>query len=522
MMKRSFWILFLLLAVPCLPLHAQGTSARRHAEKISQALKLIETRYVDTVDMDRAVDRMLEQLIRELDPHSVYVPAAGVDALNEPMDGYFEGVGIEYALIADTLTVQAVVSGGPAEAVGLHAGDKIVAVDGETIAGVGVTVDGVRSRLRGPKGSKVTVSVLRRNALQDFTIRRDKIPMESVEAAYEPEPGTFYLKISRFSKGTIDEVIEAFSRHATRRPERIILDLRGNGGGFINVAVALADLFLEKGQLIVRTEGRDFTKEDRATGHGVFPREPLVVLVDENSASASEILAGALQDWDRAVIVGRRTFGKGLVQQQYVLDDGSAIRLTVARYHTPSGRVVQSPYEPGQRDAYFHGIRDRYDRGESFSLDSIQLPDSLKFKTLRLGRTVYGGGGILPDVFVPYDTTGVTRFTLKVIGSGLLTEYVNNYVDLHRDTLTVPDLAAFDAVYAGLEADAYAGLLAYCASKGVSPADDAEASASSALLRPRLKALLARSSLGTAGYWQIINREADQEFRRALEMVSAR
>ena len=511
----------MLLAVSCLPLSAQSASTRRYAEKITQALKLIETRYVDTVDMDRAVDRMLEQLVRELDPHSVYVPASGVEAANEPMEGFFEGVGIEFALIADTLTVQAVLSGGPAEAVGMYAGDKIIAVDGEGIAGVGLTVDGVRSRLRGPRGSRVTITVQRRDGVRDFTLRRAKIPLASVEAAYEPEPGTFYLKLSRFSKNTIEEVVDAFGRNASQRPERILLDLRGNGGGFMNVAVSLADLFLEKGQLIVRTEGRGILQEDRASGLGVFSRVPLAILVDENSASASEILAGALQDWDRAVIVGRRTFGKGLVQQQYELNDGSAIRLTVARYHTPSGRVVQAPYKPGQRDAYYQEFLNRYDRGESFSLDSIPLPDSLRFKTLRLGRTVYGGGGILPDIFVPYDTTGVTRFSLQVIGRGLLTDYVNDYIDLHRDTLDVPDMAAFDAVYAGLEPDAYAGLLAYCAEKGVSPADEAEASESAPLLKTRLKALLSRSPLGSSGYWQIVNRESP-EYQRALEAVNAR
>ena len=508
-----------MLAVSSLALYAQSASSVRNAEKIARALYLIETCYLDTVDVDKAIDRMLDRLMQDLDPHSTYMPKESVEALNEPLDGTFEGVGIEYAIISDTLTVQAVVAGGPAEAVGLRAGDKIVAVGGETIAGIGLTNDGVRSLLRGPKGSKVVVSVLRRDGTQNFTIRRDRIPIESVEAVYEPEPGIVYMKITRFARETVDEVIEALRKQVKHRPHGMILDLRGNGGGFMHVALALADLFLEKDQLIVRTEGRDFEREERATGLGVFRSGPVVVLVDESSASASEILAGALQDWDRAVIVGRRTFGKGLVQQQYMLPDGSGIRLTVARYHTPSGRVVQSPYEPGHRTDYYRALQERYGHGESFSRDSISLPDSLAYKTLRLGRTVYGGGGILPDVFVPYDTTGVNRFAVQVIGQGLLTEYVNDYIDRNRERLAVHDLDAFDAVYAEMEESAYAGLLAYCAENDVAPQDGQEAADCEFLLKTRLKALVSRSALGTTGYWRVINRAADPEFRRALEVV---
>ena len=517
-MKRLLGTLLLLTL--CVPLPAQSGSwtIRRNAEKIARALYFLENRYVDTIDVDKVVDKMLDGLMSQLDPHSTYIPRDRVEALNEPLDGSFEGVGIEYALVADTVTLQGVIAGGPAEAVGLRAGDKLLAVDGEPVAGIGITTDGVSKRLRGPKGTRVVVTILRGDARQDFLIRRDTIPIESVDAAYEVEPGIVYVKLSRFAQHSVDEFIEALRKHCAQRPAGIILDLRGNGGGFMHIAATLADIFLAKGQTIVRTEGNAINDELRATGRGFYQEGPLVILVDENSASASEILAGALQDWDRAVIVGRRTFGKGLVQQQYDLPDGSEMRLTVARYHTPSGRVVQSPYELGQRDAYFQQARERYERGESFSQDSISLPDSLKFQTLRLGRTVYGGGGILPDVFIPYDTTGYTRFFMQAVASGALSEYAYDYMDKHRSQLQADDYPGFLARYALLEQEAFQGLLDYCAGKGFSPAEGELAVCESAL-KTRLKAFLARSPLGLTGYWQVINQEEYPEVGKAVELI---
>ena len=516
-MKRLIPVL--LLACLCLPVHAQDSWAvRRNADKVARALYFLENRYVDTLDMDALVDKMLDGMMSQLDPHSTYIPRERVEALNEPLDGSFEGVGIEYALIADTITIQGVIAGGPAEAVGMQAGDKLLTIDGETVAGVGVTADGVRERLRGPKGTRVDVTVLRGGRELPFSLRRDKIPIESIDAAYEVEPGIVYIKLSRFAQNSASEFIDALRAHAKQRPRGIIIDLRGNGGGFMHVAATLADMFLEQGQAIVRTEGNYIEEVDRATGRGFYKEGALVILVDENSASASEILAGALQDWDRAVIVGRRTFGKGLVQQQYDLQDGSQMCLTVARYHTPCGRVVQSPYERGQRDAYFRQARERYEHGESFSRDSIALPDSLQFRTLRLGRTVYGGGGILPDVFIPYDTTGYNRFLLRVIGSGTLTEYAYDYVDKHRDALQADDLDGFLKRYAALEQDAFDGLLDFCAAREIRP-EAGELSVCEPVLRTRLKALLARAPLGMTGYWQIINREEYPDLDRAVEII---
>ena len=517
-MKRFYFSLFLTLFC-LLPVQGQNRDRMlRHADKIARALYFIDRNYVDTLDMDMAVDAMMEGLFNRLDPHSMYIPRERMNELNEPLDGSFEGVGIEYSMVFDTLTIQSVVTGGPAESVGLRPGDKIVAIDGVNMAGVGKTTKDIQGGLRGPKGSIVNVTVLRGGVFQEFRIRRDTIPIESIDAAYCPESGIVYVKLGRFALNSVEEFVEALRDNAKKRPRGIIVDLRGNGGGFVHVAVEIANIFLEKGQTIVRTEGPGIDEETYAFGGGFYREGALVVLVDESSASASEIMAGALQDWDRAVIVGRRTFGKGLVQRQYDLPDGSGIRLTVARYHTPSGRMVQSPYRPGERDEYYRQAQIRYDRGEWFSRDSIDLPDSLIFRTLKLGRTIYGGGGIMPDIFVPYDTVGHNGYMRKVIGEGLLTEYAYDYIDKHRQELQATDFNKFMSTYAKMEPSVLDGLVKYCSGRGIEPAEG-ELEACSGILKTRLKAMMARVPFGMTGYWRVINLEEDPEFRIAMDVV---
>lgn len=524
-MKHIATIIALLL-LAATTVSAQNDLNALHTLKIEQAIGYIDNYYLDTVDIKSMVDKSIAELFQSLDPHSSFIPAADVKSANEELDGSFEGVGIEYAIIADTLTVQNVISGGPSEAVGVASGDKIIMIDTLSIAGNGISAEDVKSRLRGPSGTKVDVVVLRQGETGcdtiDFTIERGKIPINCVEAAYVTEEGSLYVKLGRFSLTTMDELFAAFKLSSVK-PKSIIIDLRGNGGGYMTPAVIMSDLFLKKGQLILFTEGAHYPRMDKeAKGISLFKDEPLVVLVDESTASASEIFAGAMQDWDRGLIVGRRTFGKGLVQQSFFLQDYSEIRLTVARYHTPSGRVIQSPYESGKRSEYYRKYYERYLSGELFSRDSIQFPDSLKYTTLVQKRTVYGGGGIMPDYFIPEDTTGINNYYVKLIRKGVLTEYCNLYTDSHRHQL-LADSISFDAFcenYEKLHADTlFNGLLEYAAGKGIEPSEG-ELEAAEPLIRVRLKAMMARTPFNTTGYWRVINKEADPDFKKALELIA--
>ncbi|MBR5056741.1 MAG: PDZ domain-containing protein, partial [Bacteroidales bacterium] len=416
------------------------------------------------------------------------------------------------------------IAGGPSEAVGLNIGDKIVEIDGQNVASVGLTNDDVRSKLRGPKGSKVKVRILRHGVSEplDFEITRNKVPIESIDASYQTAEGVFYVKLGRFAANSYLEFLKSFISSCPEDPVGLILDLRGNGGGYLNVALSIANSFLEEKQTILYTEGLHAPVNTQfADGKGFFRNRPLVLLVDENSASASEIVAGAVQDWDRGVIIGRRSFGKGLVQRQMNLENGAQMRLTIARYHTPSGRVIQTPYKQGEKDEYYKKLTDRYTSGELFSIDSLSFPDSLLFHTMLQNRPVYGGGGIMPDIFVPEDTTAFTPYFGSLIRRGILTEFVNQYCDKMRPTVTesCPDFASFYAWYTPeVENGVLEELIAYAAEKGLERNDE-EITGSYPALKPRVKALIARTFFSVNEYYKVINRENDPEFKKAVEVI---
>lgn len=503
---------------------AQGNDPMGNVERFGRVMVYLHNNYIDTVNFRNITDNAIREVLESLDPHSVFIPKEEVESTNESLNGSFDGIGIEFAVISDTLCVQNVIVGGPSQEVGLLPGDKILSIDGENVAGIGLTTDGVRNRLRGPKGTKVELGIRRYGEpeLLDFIITRNKIPLHSVDAAYCPVPGVFYVKLSSFAQNSVLEFINAL-KQCEKMPEGIIFDLRGNGGGYMHIATMLANIFLEGGQTIVYTEGRHSPLNcEKANDLGFFKKGALVVLVDEGSASASEIFAGAIQDWDRGVIVGRRTFGKGLVQQLFPLSDGSQIRLTVSRYHTPSGRVIQTPYKNGHREEYYNKLNERYNNGEFFNRDSIQFPDSLKYSTLKLGRTVYGGGGIMPDVFIASDTSGVNDFFSAIIRKGYLTEYANKYIDVHRSELVVEgrSFEDFYKAYENMEPEAFAGLLDFCSERGLKPSES-QLSQCEKLLKTRLKAIVARTPFNTTGYYRVINMEEDPAFRKALEIISA-
>ena len=511
-----------MLVMSFLPLtmSAQKSGMSRAAEKYSQVLYLIDRLYLEDVDFEKLVGEALVATMGELDPHSSYISAEDAKAMNEPLQGEFEGIGIEFAIIEDTLTVQATVAGGPSEKVGLLAGDKIIRVDTSFIAGVGLAIEDVHGYLRGKKGTKVEMDVLRRGVTDtlDFTIVRDKIPLNSLDAAYEVEDGILYMKLSRFALASAEEIHDAM-KSFDGEIKGVILDLRGNSGGFLPTAIDIADEFLEKDDLIVYTEGRRIPRmEEYARGNGLYRHGPLVVMIDENSASASEIVSGAVQDHDRGIIVGRRSFGKGLVQQAIPMEDGSEIRLTIARYHTPSGRVIQSPYENGKADEYYEDFYERYMRGESFSRDSIHFPDSLRFKTLRLGRTVYGGGGIMPDVFVPQDTTAYSDYYASLLRQGLVMEYMNGLCDRHRAEWAAR-YRNFDRFNEHFEITdgMIDSLVALAGERGIAP-DPEGLARSREDLSVYMKALAASSIFSRDCFYRIMNARSP-EFQAALEAL---
>lgn len=488
--------------------------------KFSRALGYISSYYVDSVDSKKLVEDAIITVLKDLDPHSVYIPADEVKEMNDPLEGNFEGIGIQFNVLNDTIYVISPIAGGPSEKVGLRAGDRIVEVDHENVAGIEITTKGVRKRLLGEKGSKVNVGVKRKGVIEIlyFTIIRDKIPIYSVDAAYLIDNEFAYIKINRFALTTVDEFTEKVNLLKAQGAKSIIIDLRGNGGGYLDKAIDLADLFLEKDQLIVFTQGLQSPRsENKATGNGLYKNDKVLILIDEGSASASEIVSGALQDWDRGIIVGRRSFGKGLVQKPMFLPDGSMIRLTVARYYTPTGRLIQKPYENGKEE-YEKELSARYEHGEFLNKDSINLSDSLKFKTLKNNRIVYGGGGIMPDVFVPLDTTSVTAFYGKLIRQGVLNSFILRYIDLNRKKLK-STYNKFDKYNDQFEVSdkILDELVVYGKENDIETTND-EFEKSKDDLKILIKALIARDLWDMSEYYQIIN-VRDKGFNKALEIM---
>lgn len=406
------------------------------SNRLSNLLHIVDDQYVDKVNIDSLVDMAIPQILADLDPHSVYIPAKDAQAVTDDLKGSFSGVGIEFTIRKDTIHVQNVVKNGPAQRAGILAGDKIVSVDGKTFVGKVVTQDEAMRRLKGPKDTKVKIGVVRygQKAVKYFTVTRGDIPQRSITATYMLDKSTGYIKIKNFGETTYPELLIALAQLSQERFSNLVIDLRDNGGGYMDSAVQMANEFLPKNKLIVYMQGRKSPRQDfRSDGHGSYQKIPLIVLINEASASASEIFAGAMQDNDRATIIGRRSFGKGLVQQQIGFPDGSMIRLTIARYYTPSGRCIQKPFKPGDNQDYDNDLLTRYQHGEFFSQDSIKHTGPAYHTSI--GRIIYGGGGITPDIFVAEDTLSMTSYYKQAAMSGLILQYAFNYTDNNRQKL---------------------------------------------------------------------------------------
>lgn len=489
--------------------------------KINAVLNLIQSEYVDSIDVKDLVEQAIPAIIGNLDPHSYYIPASDIRAENEKLDGSMSGIGVSFFMMNDTANVDQVIPNGPAEKVGMLAGDRIISVNGESIVGGTLTAEGIRSKIRGEKGTKVRIGVKRNTSKKTltFTITRDDIPMNTIDVSYMLDDKTGYIKIAQFGKNTYDEFFAALSKLKKDGASRYIVDLRGNPGGYMEMAILMVNEFLEQGELIVYTKGRKEREDIQvwSDDQGSFHDAQVAVLIDEYSASASEIMAGALQDNDRGLVVGRRSFGKGLVQKQIYLPDSSAIRLTIARYYTPSHRCIQKDYTLGDEDDYSKELYDRYTHGELYSADSIKVDKSKIFRTAN-GRIVYGGGGIVPDIFVPNDTTGITTYYRAIANLGLLQQYVYTYVDINRDQLknvkTVKQLMGMMPSDDALTYD----FVCYARDNGV-PMRWYYINLSRSLIARQLRALVIRDVLGSEEFYRYYNR-TDNTVNAALKALN--
>ena len=494
-------------------------------QKLLNAEYAISSLYVDSVNEDKLIEDAIKGMLESLDPHSSYTDAKETKDLEEPLQGEFSGVGIQFNMNKDTLYVIQTVPGGPSERVGVLAGDRIIYVNDTLIAGVKMKNSDIQKRLRGKKGTKVTIQVKRPGVkeLITFRITRDNIPLHSIDASYMLDEQTGYLRISRFGAKTHEEMMDALKELKKQGMTQLIMDLSDNGGGYLNAAIDMCNEFLQRGQMMVYTEGANSPRnEAHANGWGDYKDLPMVVIVNQYSASAAEIFAGAMQDWDRAVVVGRRTFGKGLVQRPFKFEDGSMMRLTVARYYTPSGRCIQKPYNRGDKKAYEHELLDRYNEGEYYCLDSIQFNDSLRYTTCINGRTIYGGGGVMPDIFVPVDTSEYSTYYRDMSAKGIINQYVIGYVDKHRKSIskdykTLKDFDSYFRVSDEMMRDFIA-----MGEKDSVKYDEEKYRTSEQLLKDIIKGLIARDVYGDQSAYNIIINHRNHDVQAAYEVLNDR
>lgn len=511
---RLFFLLFAIF--PFSPSAAQMSinfSYDSPLRKLQIAEMAVSNLYVDSVDEKKLVEDAIRGMLKELDPHSSYADAEEVKAMNEPLQGNFDGIGVQFNMVDDTLLVIQPVSKGPSEKVGIMAGDRIVTVNDTAIAGVKMKREEIMKRLRGPRGTKVRLGIVRRgvSGRLEFTVRREKIPVKSIDAVYMIRPQVGYMRIGNFGATTYREFMDGMEKLKAQGMRDLVLDLQDNGGGYLQAAVEIANELLPKDELIVYTEGRRVRRMDyKAHGNGKFRQGRVFVLVNEFTASAAEIVTGAVQDHDRGTVIGRRTFGKGLVQRPIDLPDGSMIRLTIAHYYTPSGRCIQKPYKKGDMEDYAMDFEKRLKHGELTNRDSIHFSDSLKFYTLKKHRPVYGGGGIMPDVFVPLDTLQYTKFHRQLVLKGMVINASLKYIDSHRKQLKA-GYPSFDAFRSKFEVPQTLidDLLKEAEKQKVKPKDDTELQRTLPYLKTQLKALVARDLFDMSEYFQIINETSD-------------
>ncbi|MFM1852988.1 MAG: hypothetical protein RL164_306 [Bacteroidota bacterium] len=519
-MQHKFFLLFSFVSL--FSFGQQNNSTLNASQKLTEVLLNVDRYYVDAPNISKLTETAIVSLLEELDPHSTYIPKEELDDAQMTINGSFVGIGVRFQLMKDTISVVATIPGGPSEKLGILPGDQIVQVDGNNVAGIGIKNDQVRQKLMGDLGTKVKVTVNRKGKLLDFNITRDKIPVFSVDAAYMIDKEIGYIKLNSFSKTTVQEVQTALQTLKSQGMKSLIFDLQSNGGGLLDAAHKLADEFLSGDKLIVYSEGRAQPRYDlKAMKKGLFEEGQLVILTDEYSASASEILSGAIQDWDRGLIVGRRTYGKGLVQRPMPLTDGSEIRLTIARYYTPTGRHIQKPYQ--DTETYRKDLNQRYLNGEFFLKDSIKLPDSLMYKTLKTKRTVYGGGGIMPDVFVALDTTESSSYFADLIQGGHVNSFIFKYVNENRATLmkSYPSIKEFKANFV-CDAAFMDSFFAYVAQEDSTlKFNEDEYRRSENLIKLRLKSVIAQDLWGTNEMFQIYN-DTNEILQEAIQQIQSK